>query len=156
MLCCSHMYAVGKNVWHKWKRRFFVLVQVSQYTFAMCSYREKKRDPTEMMRLDGFTVDYCEPIQRKSMEKSLLYGSLQMLLQSWKEAGTSSTSSKKVTKSFLQRTTKTNGRYGYKRCIAPLAKRISHKRRCNSSSNKTEYPIRRWPGCREVGRCFRL
>ena len=35
--------------------------QVSQYTFAMCSYRERKPDPTEMMQLDGFTVDYCEP-----------------------------------------------------------------------------------------------
>ncbi|XP_062581094.1 calcium-dependent secretion activator-like [Saccostrea cucullata] len=28
----------------------------------MCSYREKKPDPTEMMQLDGFTVDYCEQI----------------------------------------------------------------------------------------------
>ena len=36
--------------------------QVSQYTFAMCSYREKKSDPTEIMQLDGFTVDYCDPV----------------------------------------------------------------------------------------------
>lgn len=28
----------------------------------MCSYRERKPDPTEMMQLDGFTVDYCEPV----------------------------------------------------------------------------------------------
>jgi len=34
--------------------------QVSQYTFAMCSYRERKADPTEIQQLDGFTVDYCE------------------------------------------------------------------------------------------------
>jgi len=40
-------------------------LQVSQYTFAMCSYREKKPDPTEMMQLDGFTVDYCEPLPGK-------------------------------------------------------------------------------------------
>lgn len=31
----------------------------------MCSYREKKPDPTEMMQLDGFTVDYCEPLPGK-------------------------------------------------------------------------------------------
>lgn len=36
-------------------------MQVSQYNFAMCSYREKKADPTELLQLDGFTVDYTEP-----------------------------------------------------------------------------------------------
>ena len=28
----------------------------------MCSYRDRKPDPTEMMQLDSFTVDYCESI----------------------------------------------------------------------------------------------
>lgn len=28
----------------------------------MCSYREKKTEPTEMMQLDGYTVDYVEPV----------------------------------------------------------------------------------------------
>ncbi|KAF0293887.1 Calcium-dependent secretion activator 2 [Amphibalanus amphitrite] len=57
----GYLYCLGKTCWKKWKRRYFVLVQVSQYTFAMCTYREKKSEPTEMMQLDGYTVDYMEP-----------------------------------------------------------------------------------------------
>jgi len=48
---------------HVVDRSVYVCAQVSQYTFAMCSYRERKADPTEMLQLDGFTVDYCEPLE---------------------------------------------------------------------------------------------
>ena len=39
--------------------------QVSQYTFAVCSYREKKAEPTELQQLDGLTIDYKPAVPGK-------------------------------------------------------------------------------------------
>lgn len=64
-ILCRNLYALGKGVWKKWKKRYYILVQVSQYTFAMCSYKEKKSEPTEMLQLDGYTVDYIEAASGK-------------------------------------------------------------------------------------------
>jgi len=58
---CGYLYGIGKSTWRKLKRRYHILIQVSQYTFVMCAYRDKKAKPTEMLQLDGYTVDYIEP-----------------------------------------------------------------------------------------------
>ncbi|KAA0193048.1 Calcium-dependent secretion activator [Fasciolopsis buskii] len=57
---CGHLYALGRTSFKKWKRRYVCLIQVSQYTFIMASYKERKSDPLEVMQLEGFTVDYCD------------------------------------------------------------------------------------------------
>ena len=59
-LMISWCYCMGKNLWKKWKKRYLCLVQVSQYTFVLCSYMEKKSEPRELMTLDNFTVDYTD------------------------------------------------------------------------------------------------
>ncbi|CAF3929718.1 unnamed protein product, partial [Rotaria sp. Silwood1] len=41
---------------------------VSQYSLATCSYRERKSEPTEMMPLEGYTVDYAEPDNGKEIK----------------------------------------------------------------------------------------
>jgi len=58
-----HLKSSTKNPYN-WKYVCLICqnsFQVSQYTFAMCSYREKKAEPVELLQLDGYTVDYTDP-----------------------------------------------------------------------------------------------
>ncbi|KAF8564217.1 hypothetical protein P879_04797 [Paragonimus westermani] len=57
---CGYLYALGRTAFKKWRRRYICLIQVSQYTFIMASYKERKSDAQEIMQLEGFTVDYCD------------------------------------------------------------------------------------------------
>ncbi|CAI2723473.1 unnamed protein product [Schistosoma spindalis] len=57
---CGYLYALGRTAFRKWIRRYICLIQVSQYMFIMASYKERKSDPTEIMQLEGFTVDFCD------------------------------------------------------------------------------------------------
>ncbi|OON20419.1 PH domain protein [Opisthorchis viverrini] len=57
---CGYLYALGRTAFKKWRRRYVCLIQVSQYTFIMASYKERKSDPLEIMQLEGFTVDFCD------------------------------------------------------------------------------------------------
>ncbi|XP_065067036.1 calcium-dependent secretion activator 1-like isoform X2 [Rhopilema esculentum] len=57
---CGFLYIKGQNKWKKWKKRFCMLFQVSQYNFTLCSYRPKRAHPTEKMNMQGYTVDFAE------------------------------------------------------------------------------------------------
>ena len=53
----SRYLGLSRNIYNI----YILLSQVSQYTFAICSYKEKKSEPSEMLQMDGYTVDYIEP-----------------------------------------------------------------------------------------------
>lgn len=53
------IWCCGKQAFKKWDKRYVILVQVSQYNFAICEYNKRKSRPVEILQLDGFIVDYA-------------------------------------------------------------------------------------------------
>ncbi len=52
----------GSVTFRQWRRRFFTLMQLSQYKFVLCSYTPRDTQPKEYLVLDeGYTVDYFTP-----------------------------------------------------------------------------------------------
>ncbi|CAH8525567.1 unnamed protein product [Heterobilharzia americana] len=57
----NYCWVQGRSTFKKWKRRYICIIQISQYTSVLATYAEQKLQPSELIILDGFTVDYCEP-----------------------------------------------------------------------------------------------
>ena len=55
-----YLVAVGDSVFKQRKKRFFALIQLSQYKFLFCSYQPNSSQPKETLLLDqGLTVEYA-------------------------------------------------------------------------------------------------
>ena len=54
----SYLYCKGDLVFKQWKRRFFVLMQLtSQYRFLLCSYKPMETVPQKQFVLDRYSVE---------------------------------------------------------------------------------------------------
>lgn len=53
------MVGVGDSMFKQKKKRFFTLIQLSEYKFLFCSYQPGGTQPKESLQLDqGMTVEY--------------------------------------------------------------------------------------------------
>ncbi len=123
---------------------------MSQYTFAMCSYREKKSEPQELLQLDGYTVDYSDPQPGKNTplhgvtvyvhtfyNTDYLFFNV-LLSQAWMVAGLFSMQWRKATLWCLPVTMSRTASCGSRPCIVPLASptNLSHPLRSRNLTPK--------------------
>ena len=52
--------AQGGNLFHTWKKRFFAIVQLSEYKFVLSHYKPKTAHPKQLVVLEGYVADYSE------------------------------------------------------------------------------------------------
>ena len=72
----SYLNSSGDFMFKQQKRRFFALMQLSQYKFLLCAYYPNSTQPKETLLLsEGFIVEYpsgeggCEGGRREGREK---------------------------------------------------------------------------------------
>lgn len=52
----------GDVIFRQWQRRFFTLMQLSQYKFVLCCYNPRDTQPKDYLVLEeGYTVNYFTP-----------------------------------------------------------------------------------------------
>jgi hypothetical protein len=57
MTKCGFLYCQGTTMFHTWKRRFFAIVQFSEYRFLLCHFKPKNSHPKQFLVLEGFVAD---------------------------------------------------------------------------------------------------
>ena len=56
----SYLYSVGSSMFKQKKKRYFTLIQLTQYKFLFCSYQPNGTQPKESLLLDQeLTVEYA-------------------------------------------------------------------------------------------------
>ncbi|XP_063725046.1 calcium-dependent secretion activator 1-like isoform X2 [Symsagittifera roscoffensis] len=57
--CTGELFISSKEMTNKtWKRRYVILLEASRANFVLSCYKDNSGQPTDVLPLDGFTVDY--------------------------------------------------------------------------------------------------
>ena len=53
-----------------WKKRFFAIVQFSEYRFLLCHFKPKTSHPKQLLVLEGYVADVAEAVLPTGMYQS--------------------------------------------------------------------------------------